>query len=171
MWPSSVFGLGLGLFAKKNIKYKQVCAVYTGQMRKCVTGSDSRFLVQALYHDKETGKSSLWYLDASHSYNAAGKWANDACDYDGEEKGTLCNDLLRLNRKTNIAFRCRIASDRHEVYQNYYIEMYALDDIPAGSELFVKYGLEYWNRAPRYFRNVDPLIMLGDALEHEHAGM
>lgn len=136
MWPSSVPGLGLGLFARKDIKYKQVVCVYTGE--KWVGGRGSQYTVQGFWKNPFTGCTETCYLDAVSLCTAAGRWANDACDYDGVDP------LFRTGRVNNIAFRLHIKQNMHPVYNQWYIEMYALQDIPAGSELFVRYGVEYW---------------------------
>jgi SET domain-containing protein len=93
-------------------------------------------------------------------YCGAGRWANDACDYDGVP------DHLQLDRITNIKFRLVIAGSIHPTYQQYYVEMYALEDIKAGSELFVQYGTKYWEDATKYFLGEDHTIFCG-ACEEE----
>ena len=137
VWPSSIIGLGLGLFARKDIKYKQVVCMYSGT--KWVKGKGSRYMVQGYWRNPETGCTETWYLDAASLQSAVGRWANDACDYDGVDQ------CFRTGRVNNIAFRLTIKNKKHPVYKQWCLEMYALEDISAGSELFVRYGVEFWS--------------------------
>lgn len=138
VWPSSVLGLGLGLFARVDIKYGQVVCVYSGTCIKCVIGNRSKYVVQGYWRNPGTGRDEIRYLDAISLRTSVGRWANDACDYDGVDP---CFHTGRVN---NIAFRLHIKKKIHNVYKQCYIEMYALDDIRAGSELFVRYGKQFW---------------------------
>ena len=130
--------------------------MYRTELRRTVTGNKSLFLLGPMeYVDPTTSVTSHWYMDATDLHTGAGRWANDACDYDGVP------DHLHTNRTTNIKFRLRIAPHVHSVYLQYYVEMYAIDDIPAGRELFVAYGEKYWQDVTKYFKGTDPMILQG----------
>ena len=155
VWPSSVIGLGLGLFARKYIRKGKVCSIYSGRLVSSVIGNSSDFLLGPMDHvDPVTGIKSRWYVDSTDINCGSGRWVNDACDYDGVEH-------LRLDRETNIKFRLRIAPNIHPTYQQYYVEMYALKDIRPGMELFVEYGKEYWTDTIKYYRRSDHTILSG----------
>ena len=158
VWPSSIPGLGMGLIARRDIKYGQVVCVYTGRCLKCVTGLRSEYIVQCLWKNPDTGEDETWFLDASSMKTAAGRWVNDACDYEGVE-------AFKTGRVNNIAFRLHMGRKPHPVYQQWYVEMYALDDIPMGDELFVRYGREYWEGFIHYHSFHDPNILTGSKYE------
>ena len=153
--PSSVLGLGLGLFARRDIHIHQVVCVYSGEKVQCVDGNSSEYLVQADWQNPATGDVETWFLDATSTNTAAGRWANDACDYEG------LDESFKTNRKTNIAFRLRIAKYKHLRIGQWYIELYAIEHIVAGQELFVRYGTQYWNRYCKYYKGKDPNIYTG----------
>ena len=139
VWCSSVLGLGLGLFLKRDVHDGQVVCVYSGELT-FREPENWKYTVQADWLNPNTKQIEKWFLDASSSNTASGRWMNDACDYEG-----VHSDYV-TGRKNNIAFRTRICKHKHSTIDQWYIEMYAIDDISAGSELFVRYGVEFWKR-------------------------
>ena len=96
--------------------------------------------MQAQFWNAKNSKLENWFIDSESSYNTAGRWMNDAGDYEGVP------DIIRTEFKTNIAFKTRISRNKHKEIGKHYIEMYCIDPngIAKGSELFVQYGIEFW---------------------------
>lgn len=139
VWPSSILGLGFGLFVTKDVEEGEVVCVYTG-VRTSYEPENWKYTVEADWSNPVTGVLEKCYLDASSLNTASGRWVNDACDYEG-----VHSDYV-TGRKNNINFKTRIEKQKHSTLDQWYIKMYAIVDIPAGSELFVRYGVDFWKR-------------------------
>ena len=116
---STLPGAGKGLFAKESIPKGSRIVEYKGKITtwKDVDNSDGNN--GYIYYVK---KSHV--IDASRRTSALARYANDA-------KG-----LRKVKGITNNA-------EYVEVGLNVYIE--AKKDIPAGAEILVEYGKEYWD--------------------------
>ena len=106
VWPSSILGLGFGLFVKQDIEEGQVVCLYTGVRTLCEP-DNWKYAVLADWYNPDTGDLEKWFLDASSLKTAAGRWVNDACDYEG-----VHSDYV-TDRKNNISFRTRISKHKH----------------------------------------------------------
>jgi uncharacterized protein len=116
---SSIPASGRGLFTKKKIRKGERIVEYKG---KRTTWKEANHL--------DGSNGYLFYIDRNHVVDAftyrksMGRYANDA-------KGTT--------RRRGLSNNSTYETDNEKVY----IE--AAKDIPAGSEILVDYGKEYWD--------------------------
>ena len=115
---STIPGSGKGLFTKKTIPKGTRIVEYKG---KLTTWKDVK-------HDHDNGYiytvHSKHVIDAKKHIKALARYANDA-------RG--------IERVKGITNNCQYVNDDGKVY----IE--SIKEIPAGSEIFVGYGKEYWD--------------------------
>lgn len=130
--PSSVHGLGV--FTTRRFRKGDVVCKYSGvclsNAHVWVTGTRHRHACKYRLEcvDRKTGKH--WFLDSTDRKNYCGRYINDA-RYTGYD--------------WNVGFSDYISQDVDPISQNYWIEVFALCDLPRGVELFVDYGDAYWN--------------------------
>jgi SET domain-containing protein len=110
---------GKGLFTKKNIRKGERIVEYKGRIRtwKEIKAEDE-FNGYVFYINRDH------VIDAKKTRRARARYANDA-------KG--------LSKVTGIRNNCKYEQDGLKVY------ITAIKDIPAGSEILVGYGKEYWD--------------------------
>ena len=153
---------GLGLFTRCDIEDTEIVCTYSGVMRRSVHGiKNNPFLMRVLFYNSETKKHDPWYLDASEpAINTAGRWINDACEYTEKEWPNMPHSLKTIYHN-NCEFDVICSTKPHWAVDLYYVNVRATEDIPAGVELFVKYGVDYWKEFTHYFTQLDPYIMTG----------
>ena len=86
---------------------------------------------------------------------------NDACD--------LYPDVPFIHKSrfyTNVDYKSVISQKRDPKNDEYYINVVALHDIAAGTELFAKYGLQYWAKYIAYFKKEDLNILMNSHYEN-----
>jgi SET domain-containing protein len=110
---------GKGLFTKKNIRKGERIVEYKGRIRtwKEIKAEDE-FNGYVFYINRDH------VIDAQKTRRARARYANDA-------KG--------LSKMSGIRNNCKYEQDGLKVY------ITAIKDIPAGSEILVGYGKEYWD--------------------------
>ena len=116
---SGIPGAGKGLFTKKKISKGQHIVEYKG---KVTTWKD-------VSHD-EGRNGYIYYIKRSHVIDASG------------HKKTLsryANDAQGLVKVKGLRNNCEYVDDGKRVF------IKAKRDIPAGDEIFVAYGKEYWD--------------------------
>lgn len=116
---STLPGAGKGLFTKIPIPKGSRIVEYKGRV---TTWKEV---------DNDDGKNGyIYYINRNHVIDAKlfiksfGRYANDA------------NGLKKIKRVKNNA---------QYVVDNFKVYIEAIKDIPAGGEIFVRYGKEYWN--------------------------
>ena len=104
-----------------------------------------------------------WFVDSTHWRNTAGRYINDACDYTDREWSDMPT-CLKTPYYTNVGFKQMCSRDVHPVVELYTVEVVALCDIDIEprTELFARYGTDYWNNCQKY-SDVDFLV--GDKYE------
>jgi SET domain-containing protein len=116
---SSIKGSGNGLFTKRFISKGTTIVEYKGKLSSWKEAN----------HDE--GKNAyIFYVNRNHAIDA------------GPYKKSLArfaNDAVGFNRSKGLRNNSRYIT----VGKRAYIE--AVKDIPAGSEIFVSYGKDYWN--------------------------
>ena len=120
--PSQLTGSGKGLFTKKFIPKGTLVVEYKGRLRtwkEIKEQSSKRYIYEYMYAINDNK-----YIDASRTYKALARYANDAMG------------LKRLKGVTN---NCVYTDDGMKAF------IKATKDIPAGSEILVRYGKEYWD--------------------------
>lgn len=116
---STLPGAGKGLFTKKSIPRGSKIAEYKGKIRKWKDVKDS-----------EADNPYIMYVTRNHIIDA-GVIANS--------KAKFANDAQGLNKVKGTRNNSIYIKEGLRIY----IE--STKDIPAGSEIFVGYGKEYWD--------------------------
>jgi SET domain-containing protein len=116
---STLKGAGKGLFTTKDIAKGKKIVEYKGKITKWKDVDDQGGLNGYIYYVNRNH-----VIDASDATDALARYANDA-------KG-----LARVDGITN---NCTYRIEGLRVF------IYSIKNIPAGSELFVGYGKEYWD--------------------------
>jgi len=116
---SSLKNAGKGLFTKKDIHKGARIVEYKGRIRswKEIKG-ETPFNAYVFYINRNH------VIDAKKTIRARARYANDA-------KG--------LSHVTGMRNNCKYEQDGKHIY------ITAIKDVPAGSEIFVGYGKEYWD--------------------------
>jgi SET domain-containing protein len=110
---------GKGLFTKKDIRKGERIVEYKGRIRTWKEiKSEDEFNGYVFYINRDH------VIDAKKTSRARARYANDA-------KG--------LSKVNGIRNNCKYEQDGLKVY------ITAIKDIPAGSEILVGYGKEYWD--------------------------
>lgn len=123
-------GAGKGLFTKKFIPKGTRIVEYKGKI--------------TTWKEAKSGKGFngyIYYINQNHVINAQPK------QY-GKSFGRYANDAKGITRIDGITNNARYVIDDGKVY----IE--AMKDIPAGGEIYVGYGKEYWD-VVRYNMKLD----------------
>ncbi|HTI10458.1 MAG TPA: SET domain-containing protein [Puia sp.] len=116
---SGIPGAGKGLFTRKPIRKGAKIVEYKGEIVKWKE-----------VNDRNGTNGYIYYVNRNHVIDAWGtkkalaRYANDA-------KGPFKSDGLKNNCTYNI--------------EGVRVFIFAMRDIPAGSEIFVGYGKEYWD--------------------------
>lgn len=116
---STLKGAGKGLFTTKAIPKGERIVEYKGKVTKWNEVNDRNGLNGYIYYVNRNH-----VIDAWGAKGALARYANDA-------KGLVRSDGLRNN--------CTYRIEGLRVF------IYSMRHIPAGSELFVGYGKEYWD--------------------------
>jgi SET domain-containing protein len=116
---STLKGAGKGLFTKKDIPRGKKIVEYKGKITKWKEVNALEGFNAYIYYINRNH-----VIDAARSERALARYANDA-------KGVVRTIGLRNN--------CTYRIEGLRVF------IYSLRDIPAGSELLVGYGKEYWD--------------------------
>ena len=116
---STLKGAGKGLFTTKDIPKGKKIVEYKGKITKWKEVNDRNGMNGYIYYVTRNH-----VIDAWDTKEALARYANDA-------RGLLRTDGLSNN--------CTYRIEGLRVY------IYAMRNIPAGSELFVGYGKEYWD--------------------------
>ena len=116
---STLKGAGKGLFTTRAIPRGKKIVEYKGKVTTWKDASDHVGFNGYIYY-----VNRHHVIDAAPATGALARYANDA-------KGMLRRDGLRNN--------CTYRIEGLRVF------IYSMKDIPAGSELFVGYGKEYWD--------------------------
>ena len=116
---STLKGAGKGLFTKKDIIKDTKIVEYKGKITKWSAVNDRNGMNGYIYYVTRNHVIDAWY-----DKKALARYANDA-------KGLVRSDGFRNN--------CTYRIEGLRVF------IYAMRNIPAGSELFVGYGKEYWD--------------------------
>ena len=147
------------MFTTTDIREGRTVCIYTGVLRKSVSGNNSLYLLEVECENTETGVVEQWFLDSTDYLNSSGRYINDACDYEG------CPAELQTGYTTNTRFTVRVSRHPHPVIGVYYVRVISLYDLPKYTELFVRYGVSYWKKCIHYYKNQDPNILVGDAYD------
>ena len=116
---SSLQGAGMGLFTTEFIA-KDTCIVeYKGTVSSW----------KNVNHD-DGNNAYVFYVNNSHVV--------DACNHP-HEPGRYVNDARGLQKTKGLTNNARYVVDKKRVF------IYAIKNIPAGAEIFVGYGKEYWD--------------------------
>jgi SET domain-containing protein len=116
---STLKGAGKGLFTSKPIAKGEKIVEYKGKVSKWKDVNDRDGLNGYIYYVNRN-----YVLDAWGRKSALARYANDA-------RGPV--------RTTGVTNNCKYDTEGLRVY------IYALKAIPAGSEILVAYGKEYWD--------------------------
>ncbi len=116
---STLKGAGKGLFTTKDIPKGKKIVEYKGKITKWKEVDSHDGMNGYIYYVNRNH-----VIDASDTKEALARYANDA-------KGMVRTEGLNNN--------CTYRIEGLRVY------IYAMRNIPAGSELFVGYGKEYWD--------------------------
>ena len=116
---STLKGAGKGLFTKKDIPKGTKIVEYKGKITKWKEVNDRNGMNGYIYYVTRNHVIDAWF-----DKKALARYANDA-------KGLL--------RSEGISNNCTYEIEGIKVY------IKAMRNIPAGSELFVGYGKEYWD--------------------------
>ena len=116
---STLIGAGKGLFTNKDIPKGKKIVEYKGKVTTWKEVDDKQGLNGYIYYVNRNH-----VIDASATKDALARYANDA-------KGMMRTDGIKNN--------CTYHIEGLRVY------IVAMRNIPAGSELFVGYGKEYWD--------------------------
>jgi SET domain-containing protein len=116
---STLKGAGKGLFTTKDIPKGKKIVEYKGKITKWKDVNDHNGLNGYIYYVTRNH-----VIDAWETKDALARYANDA------------RGLVRTEGLSN---NCTYRIEGHRVF------IFAMKNIPAGSELFVGYGKEYWD--------------------------
>ena len=127
---SGIPGAGKGLFTKQFIAKGTRIIKYKGEIttwkKVLQTERETKILNKYLYYLNHNH-----VIDALHYPKVLARYANDA-------KG--------LGKVTGLANNCKYVEDKERVF------MEAIKDIPAGGELLISYGKEYWDTIKKFTR-------------------
>jgi uncharacterized protein len=115
---STIPNSGKGLFTKKPIKKGEYIVEYKGKKTKWKDVKDDDTNGYLYYVNRN------FVIDARAATKTLGRYANDA------------RGISRVKGITNNA---------RYVYDNGHVYIEAIKNIPAGSEILVSYGKEYWD--------------------------
>ena len=116
---STLKGAGKGLFTTKDIPKGKKIVEYKGKITRWKDVNDHNGLNGYIYYVTRNH-----VIDAWETKDALARYANDA------------RGLVRTEGLSN---NCTYRIEGHRVF------IFAMKNIPAGSELFVGYGKEYWD--------------------------
>jgi SET domain-containing protein len=116
---STLKGAGKGLFTTKDIAKGKKIVEYKGKITTWKEVDDKKGLNGYIYYVNRNH-----VIDAATAKDALARYANDA-------KGLMRTDGITNNCTYNI--------------EGIRVYIVAMRNIPAGSELFVGYGKEYWD--------------------------
>ena len=139
--PSNVHGLGV--YTTCTIPEGDVVCLFSGVLRKSVSGSRSRYQLECFLYNHNTKEREKWVIDSTHWRNTAGRYINDACDYTKREWSDI-PPSLKTPYYTNVGFQQMCSRYVHPVVQVHTVEVVALCDIEPRTELFTRYGTDYW---------------------------
>ena len=105
----------------------EVVCLYSGECSEAPTNPDSLYLLQVQYLN-EDGKKEPWIIDASEVDNAAGRYIQDAGDYDSDKAPVS----IKTGFVNNVRFLNWVSSEQHEVVERYYTKVITTMDIPQG---------------------------------------
>ena len=107
--------------------------------------TDSAYILSGKLYNPTLKKHEVRYLDSYDETNAIGRFINDAYDtYDADSE--KIPKVFRTCFTTNVGYRTVINPDPHPLF-GYYMEIFALRDIPRHSELFARHGEGYWDHS------------------------
>jgi SET domain-containing protein len=116
---STLAGAGKGLFTRKPIAKGEKIVEYRGEI---TTWKE--------VDDREGTNGYIYYVNRNHVIDA---WNNK------DELARYANDARGLKRTPGITNNCTYEHEGVRVF------LIALKNIPAGGEIFVPYGKEYWD--------------------------
>ena len=117
--PSQIQGAGLGLYTTIRRPAHRMIAPYTG---RTITRPENTYTGH--YVVQLTHAPPFKYVDSNHTTDGAGRYANNA------------------RRRDHFTNNSHLAIDRQHPSQ---AKVVASRPIPAGKEVFAKYGNAYWN--------------------------
>ena len=148
-----------------------ITIIYTGKMRNNNPKSNKRnYVLEGRLWNKVKGKHEFKYLDAGELGTGIARFINDACDtysdklpekfltgyttnvgyrygvrgWGGSVGHSVCGLYLVVCSYVYLhVYRTVINPDPHAEL-GFYMEVFALTDIPAYDELFARYGEKYW---------------------------
>lgn len=121
---STLPGAGKGLFTTEFIAKESCIIEYKGTI---TTWKDAN-------HD-DGNNAYIFYVNRNHVI--------DACNHP-LELARYVNDAKGLQQTKGLRNNARYVVEKKRIF------IYALKDIPAGSEIFVGYGKEYWDTIRAY---------------------
>ena len=108
-----------------------------------VPRTGNAYILSGKLYNRATKRHVVKYLDSRVQANAIARFINDACDtYDESSEVTK---RFKTKYYTNVGFKTVINPNPHPVFGTY-MEVFALYDIPAYTELFARYGEDYWGK-------------------------
>ncbi len=116
---SSLKNAGKGLFTTKDIRKGTRIVEYKGKIRSWKE-----------IKDEPSFNGYVFYINRNHVIDAKRTLLG---------KARYANDAKGLNRVTGMRNNCKYEQDGKQVY------ITAIRKVPAGSEIFVGYGKEYWD--------------------------
>ena len=122
---SSIAGAGLGLYLLEDALAGERVAKYSGTPLNAA----------------EIAKSKSRYLFEVHKDLALDAEAKD------NFKGRYINDGRHSGREVNVRFGARRATSICKLTGKQWVSVFAIKDIPSGTELLVDYGDAYWDGA------------------------
>ena len=117
---------GMGVWIRVTIRVGETVCYYSGEVlgRSAMVGNTSDYVL-----DLENG----WYLDGEKKYNCAGRYINDSIGLSGARNNAVYEQ--RCTFDPELGWHVRVVTIRH---------------IPAGREIFVGYGSDYWDKRKGY---------------------
>ena len=117
---------GMGVWSKVPIREGETVCYYSGQClgRSAMIGNTSDYVL-----DLGDG----WYLDGEKKFNCAGRYVNDSRGLRGARNNAVYMSKCTFDRE--LGFHVRVVATRY---------------IPAGTEIFVGYGSDYWDKRKGY---------------------
>ena len=150
--PSNVDGLGV--YTTCTIVEGDVVCLFSGVLRKSISGIRSRYILECFWYNHKTMEREKLYIDSTHWCNTAGRYINDACDYTEREWSDM-SPSIKTPYDTNVGFKQMCSRYVHPVVKVHTVEVVALCDIEPHTELFTRYGTDYWKN---WYSDVDFLV-------------
>lgn len=152
---SSIDGAGNGVFTAKSFKKGEVVCFYDGEDREMESVQD--FLYSMNHPPGTSNKPRIGWYAGVRTVGGTGQFINDAAEFKlsetyRTERGTFCLYDTRIDRDID-SYLERSMRGTNVAFKDGGFDFVATRDLVENEELFITYGLEYWECKIRFETN------------------